>query len=214
MEKIRIEALCKTYGNNKVLKDINLDFVGPKIYGIVGRNGSGKTLIMKAMLGFLKADEGRVVYPYGVVGEDFDFPNNVGFIIEHPGFLGSYTGFKNLKMLAEIKGIIGDERIKESMDLVGLDPESNKKVSSYSMGMKQKLAIAQAIMEEDKVLILDEPMNGLDNDSVLKIRHLLLNLKNEGRLIILASHNQEDIDALCDEVIRIDKGSIIEKTSV
>lgn len=214
MEKIRIEALCKTYGNNKVLKDINLDFVGPKIYGIVGRNGSGKTLIMKAMLGFLKADEGRVVYPYGVVGEDFDFPNNVGFIIEHPGFLGSYTGFKNLKMLAEIKGIIGDERIKESMDLVGLDPESNKKVSSYSMGMKQKLAIAQAIMEEDKVLILDEPMNGLDNDSVLKIRHLLLNLKNEGRLIILASHNQEDIDTLCDEVIRIDKGSIIEKTFV
>ena len=212
MVYIKLENATKAYGGEKVLDGINLSFESGKIYGLVGRNGSGKTLLLKSILGFLSIDEGFCQVDDKVIGKDIDFAQNTGFIIETPGFMGRETGFNNLKFLAKINNKIGDEEIRRSIEKVGLDPDSKKKVSQYSMGMKQRLAIAQATMEDPAILILDEPMNGLDNERVLKVRDLLLELKEAGKLIILASHNKEDIDVLCDEIIRIDKGSIIKRS--
>ena len=138
-----------------------------------------------------------------------DIPQGIGIIIEHPGFLRDYSGFQNLKLLARLQKKITDEKIKESIRLVGLDPEDKKKVGKFSLGMRQRLGIAQAIMENQSILILDEPMNGLDNKGVDEIRKLILDLKKEGRSIILASHNREDIQILCDQVYEMDNGKII-----
>ena len=212
MSYIKLENATKAYGGEKVLDGINLSFESGKIYGLVGRNGSGKTLLLKSILGFLSLDEGFCQVDDKVIGKDIDFVPNTGFIIETPGFMGRETGFNNLKFLARINNKIGDEEIRRSIERLGLDPDSKKKVSQYSMGMKQRLAIAQAIMEDPAILILDEPMNGLDNERVIKVRDLLLELKEAGKLIILASHNKEDIDVLCDEIIRIDKGRIVKRS--
>ncbi len=183
-------------------------FLQGKIYGIVGRNGSGKTVLFKTMIGFLKPTSGRVIVGGKEIGRDTDFADNIGIIIETPGFLSSYSGYKNLEYLVGIKNIIGKKEIKESMERVGLDPNSKKKVGKYSLGMRQRLGIAQAIMENPDILILDEPMNGLDNQGVEDVREILLNLKDEGKSIILASHNKEDIEVLCDEVYEMDHGKL------
>ena len=143
------------------------------------------------------------------IGKDRDFADNIGIIIENPGFLNGYTGFKNLEYLANIRNVIGKEEIRESMEKVGLDPCSNKKVGKYSLGMKQRLGIAQAIMENPEILILDEPMNGLDNQGVEDVRGILMGLREEGKTIILASHNKEDIEILCDEVYEMDRGKLV-----
>lgn len=140
------------------------------------------------------------------IGVDIDFADNIGVIIETPGFLSGYTGYKNLEYLAGIRKIIGKEEIRSTMERVGLDPNSRKKVGKYSLGMRQRLGIAQAIMENPDILILDEPMNGLDNHGVEDVRRILLDLKAEGKTVILASHNKEDIEILCDEVHEMDHG--------
>lgn len=205
---IKIENLTKRFGNVTVLNNVNVNFEKEKIYGIVGRNGSGKTMLMKCICGFLKPTEGTITVSEKVVGKDVEIPPDIGVIIETPGFVTNYSGYKNLKLLASVRGKITNDEIVEAMNIVGLDAKNRKHVGKYSLGMRQRLGIAQAIMEKPKILILDEPMNGLDNDGVQHIRNVLLELKEQGTTIILASHNKEDIDVLCDRVCYMDKGRI------
>lgn len=175
------------------------------MYGIVGPNGSGKSVLFKMICGFVFPDEGTIIVDGVEIGKSKRFPENIGIIIDRPGYIANKTGFQNLKELAMIRGKISDDKIFETMEIVGLQPKAKQKVKHYSLGMKQKLAIAQAIMEDQQILILDEPFNALDAESVDRIRNLLLSFKNEGRTILLTSHNQEDINILCDHVFRINK---------
>ena len=203
---IEVSNMTKKFGETTVLQNINMQFREGRIYGIVGRNGSGKTVLFKIIVGFLRPSSGQVKVYGKEVGRDKDFADEIGIIIENPGFLNGYTGYQNLEYLAGIRRVIGKKEIRDSMERVGLDPDSRKKVGKYSLGMKQRLAIAQAIMEDPKILILDEPMNGLDEQGVEDIRKMLLQLKEEGKTIILASHNKEDIEILCDEVYEMKQG--------
>ncbi len=203
---IRVENVTKKFGDVTALDNVSLRFRPGKIYGIVGRNGSGKTVLFKTILGYIKPSSGKVFVSGKEIGVDIDFADNIGVIIETPGFLSGYTGYKNLEYLAGIRKIIGKEEIRSTMERVGLDPNSRKKVGKYSLGMRQRLGIAQAIMENPDILILDEPMNGLDNHGVEDVRRILLDLKAEGKTVILASHNKEDIEILCDEVHEMDHG--------
>ena len=209
MEKeamISIENLNKQFKNQLVLNNINVKFSNGHIYGIIGRNGSGKTVLLKCICGFLKPTTGVISVNHKIVGKDIDFPENLGFIIETPGFLLNYSGYKNLKYLASIREKIDSNEIKESMSLVGLDSADKKHVGKYSMGMRQRLGIAQAIMENPDILVLDEPMNALDKNGVEEMRRLFLKMKSEGKLILLTSHNREDIEILCDEVYEMEEG--------
>ena len=209
MEKeamISIENLNKQFKNQLVLNNINVKFSNGHIYGIIGRNGSGKTVLLKCICGFLKPTTGVISVNQKIVGKDIDFPENLVFIIETPGFLLNYSGYKNLKYLASIREKIDSNEIKESMSLVGLDSADKKHVGKYSMGMRQRLGIAQAIMEKPDILVLDEPMNALDKNGVEEMRRLFLKMKSEGKLILLTSHNREDIEILCDEVYEMEEG--------
>ena len=205
-EMISIENLNKQFKNQLVLNNINMKFSNGHIYGIIGRNGSGKTVLLKCICGFLKPTTGVISVNHKIVGKDIDFPENLGFIIETPGFLLNYSGYKNLKYLASIREKIDSNEIKESMSLVGLDSADKKHVGKYSMGMRQRLGIAQAIMEKPDILVLDEPMNALDKNGVEEMRRLFLKMKSEGKLILLTSHNREDIEILCDEVYEMEEG--------
>lgn len=203
---IEITNLCKSFKDTKVLNDITIKIKKGNIIGIIGRNGSGKTVLFKCICGLVSPTKGTVKINNKILGKDIDIPNNIGAIIENPGFLPNYSGFKNLKFLAMIKNQINNEHIKDTIKLVGLNPDSKKHVGKYSLGMRQRLGIAQAIMENPDILILDEPMNGLDNEGVKDMRKLFLSLKEQGKTILLASHNKEDIEVLCDEVYMMDKG--------
>ena len=203
---IKIENLHKSFGKEEILHGINREFKAGRIHGIVGNNGSGKTVMMKCICGFLRPDEGCVLINGKEVGKDMDFPDDMGIIIETPGFLPGATGLKNLKILASLKGIADEKRIVETIERVGLDPGLKKNVSKYSLGMRQRLGIAQAIMENPSFLILDEPFNGLDKHGVAQIRNLIKELRAEGKTIIPESHNQADIDELCDTVCEMDDG--------
>ena len=203
---IKIENLHKSFGKEEILHGINRELEAGRIHGIVGNNGRGKTVMMKCICGFLRPDEGCVLINGKEVGKDMDFPDDMGIIIETPGFLPGATGLKNLKILASLKGIADEKRIVETIERVGLDPGLKKNVSKYSLGMRQRLGIAQAIMENPSFLILDEPFNGLDKHGVAQIRNLIKELRAEGKTIILASHNQADIDELCDTVCEMDDG--------
>ena len=176
------------------------------MYGIVGNNGSGKTVLMKCICGFLIPTTGLIQVFGSSIGQDVDFPESLGVIIETPGFLTNLTGRKNLEILAGMRQKIGPAEVLQVLEKVGLDPALKKPVANYSLGMRQRLGIAQAIMEDPKLLILDEPFNGLDKHGVGEIRKLLLELKEEGKTILLASHNEEDIRILCDEVYEMDGG--------
>ncbi|WP_041707008.1 ATP-binding cassette domain-containing protein, partial [Ruminiclostridium cellulolyticum] len=185
MNVIEIKNLTKVIKGQKVIDNVSIDIEGGKTYGFIGYNGSGKSMLFKAICGFVKANEGEI-YIFGKrIGKDIDFPEKVGALIEHPGFLPDINGFENLKYLSEIQNIITDKEIKDALAKVGLDQEDKKKVKSYSLGMKQRLGIAQAIMESPEILILDEPLNGLDKEGVESIRNLLLNYKKEGRTILI-----------------------------
>ncbi len=197
---IIVEHVYKSFGKEKVLEDVNLTIEKGKIFGVVGNNGSGKTVLMKCICGFLQADSGKITVNGKVIGKDCDFPESLGMIIETPGFLPNISGYKNLKILAGLKAAIGKKEILDSLERVGLDPHMKKHVAKYSLGMRQRLGIAQAIMEDPDVLILDEPFNGLDKTGVKHMRELLKELKNQGKSILLASHNAQDIEELCDDV--------------
>lgn len=208
MNKIAVEHGYKSFGSQTVLRDINIVMESGNIYGLIGRNGSGKTVLLKCLIGFMQLSQGRILLDDTIERGKGKFLQNVGFIVNQIGFLPELSGFKNLKYLASIQGIADKEAIQQAMKQVGLDPDNRKKVKHYSVGMKQKLGIAQAIMENPDILILDEPMNGLDEASVTLIRNLLLDLKEQGKLIILSSHNREDIELLCSQTFRITDGQI------
>lgn len=208
-QMIIAEGVTKSYKGVKVLNNVCVSFERGKIHGIIGRNGSGKTMLIKAICGLVELDKGRIIVNNKVIGKDVDFPENTGVIIEAPGFLPSLTAYNNLAYLASLKNIIGKEEICRAMALVGLDPKEKKHVGKYSLGMKQRLGLAQAIMENPDILILDEPMNGLDKKGVSEVRDLLLKLKSEKKTILLVSHNADDIGILCENVYEMDAGEII-----
>lgn len=210
MEKNRIEVknISKKFGSQTTLNDVSLTCEGGKIYGIVGYNGSGKTVLFKCICGFYHVDEGEILINQKHMGKDMDMLNNAGIIIEEPGYLRSLSGYKNLDYLYRIRNKPDKEHLYDVMRKVGLDPKSRKRVGHYSLGMRQRLAIAQATMEDQEILILDEPMNGLDKRGVKEMRLFFEELKQMGKLILLASHNKEDIDVLCDEVYEMDMGRL------
>lgn len=205
---IVVENVSKRFGDNLVLDDVSVNFEKGKIHGIIGRNGSGKTMLMKCICGFVPVTSGTITVEEKRVGKDVDIPHNMGIIIETPGFLNSYSGYNNLKFLAGINKKISKDRIVEIMELVKLDPANKKHVGKYSLGMRQRLGLAQALMESPDILILDEPMNGLDQSGVNEMRDILSSLAKEGTTIIMANHNSEDIELLCDTVCEMELGKI------
>ena len=209
MTKIELKHISKTIHKNEVLHDISFMMESGKIYGFQGVNGSGKTMLMRIIIGLIHPTNGSVEINGKVLGRELEFPESIGFLLENPAFLDRYSGYSNLKLLAEIQNNISDAEIKEVLSLVGLNEEaSKKKYRKYSLGMKQRLGIAAAIMENPDILILDEPFNGLDKDSVKEMRSLLLSLRDAGKLILLASHNPLDISLLCDSAFEIDRGML------
>ena len=203
---IRVVELTKVFGEDTVLDHVSREFEGGRIHGIVGNNGSGKTVMMKCICGFLRPTSGKVFVRYRQVGKDMDFPPDMGIIIETPGFLPNLSGLKNLEILASLQRKIDRSEIRRVIKRVGLDPDSRKPVGKYSLGMRQRLGIAQAIMEDPSILILDEPFNGLDRHGVKEMRDLIRGLRDKKKTILLASHNQADIDELCDTVCEMDAG--------
>lgn len=208
MSIIELTEVKKSINNNLVLNNINLSLEEGKIYGFVGRNGCGKTMLFKAICGLINISEGTI-FVDGKQIKNGMIPNEVGIIIENPGFLDNFSAFENLELLASIKNSISKEDIKKVIKLVGINPDDNKAIKKYSLGMKQRLGIAQAIMENPKILLLDEPMNGLDEEAVEEFRELFMKIKNNGTIILIASHNKDDIDKLCDHVYKMDGGKII-----
>ena len=206
---IEVKNITLTIKKQVILDDVSIACEEGKIYGLIGRNGSGKTMLMKSICGFIRPEKGEIYVLGKRIGRDTDYAKDTGIIIETPGFIGYYSGFKNLSMLSDINKKIDDEKIREVMNFVGLDPDMKKGVRKYSMGMRQRLGLAQAIMEDPKILILDEPMNGLDREGVADMRKYLLKLKEEGKTILLSSHSAEDISVLCDKVYEMEHGKIV-----
>ncbi|MCQ4087900.1 ABC transporter ATP-binding protein [Saccharibacillus sp. JS10] len=206
---IALKDVSKTFKGQVLFDEANAEFDQGKIHGITGSNGSGKSVLFKMICGFVRPDRGEVQIDEQYQKKGTQFPENFGIVIDRPGYLGGETGLENLKRLAEIRGKITEDQVREAMKLTGLDPNLKQKVNQYSLGMKQKLALAQAIMEDQEVLLLDEPFNALDSESVHQIRALLLEFKKQGKTIFLTSHNQEDIDLLCDHVLKIEKSKLI-----
>lgn len=197
---IVVRHLYKSFGRERVLENVNLKIEPGHIYGIVGNNGSGKTVLMKCICGFIRPDKGSVYVDGIQIGKERDFPESLGVIIETPGFIPNISGYRNLKLLSELRGLIGKKEIFETLRLVGLDPYMKKHVAKYSLGMRQRLGLAQAIMENPRTLILDEPFNGLDKQGVKHMHGIIKELKNQGKAILLASHSSLDIEELCDDV--------------
>ncbi len=206
---IKIKNVTKTFKNQKVLSDINLNLQKGRIYGIKGRNGSGKTMLLRVISGLVIPSSGEVYVNDKNITKNNTLPENIGALIETPGFINYYSGFKNLKILASIKNKINDEKIHTTLKLLGIDDVCNKKVRTYSLGMRQRLGIAQALMEDPEILLLDEPTNALDKEGIMTLHSILKNLKESGVTIVLSSHNKEDIDLLCDTVLEMDNGNLI-----
>jgi len=200
------QDVSKKFGTEQVLEHVSVEFGSGQIHGIIGKNGSGKTVFLMLACGLLYPDEGQVLVNGEQLGADTDFPDNIGIIIEAPGFLPYHSGYKNLLYLASLRNRIGKNAIKEAMRKVGLNPSDKKAVGKYSLGMRQRLGIAQAIMENPPLLVLDEPMNGLDKNGIEEMRALFLQLKAKGTTILLASHVKDDIEVLCDTVSQIADG--------
>lgn len=205
---IKIMNAAKKFKENEVLKDVSLECKPGHIYGIIGYNGSGKTVLFKCICGFLTLDAGSILVDDKQIGKDLNIIEDAGIIIEEPAFLAKKSGYQNLDFLYGIRHKRDQEYINSILAKVGLDPSMKKPVKTYSLGMRQRLAIAQAIMENQSILILDEPMNGLDKKGVQDMRKLFLEMKEDGKTILLASHNREDINLLCDEVYEMEDGRL------
>lgn len=191
-----------------ILDDVSIKAGKGEAVGLIGGNGSGKTMLMKCICGFNTMFTGEITVKGKRIGKDVEFAPDTGFIIETPGFIPYMTGYENLKVLAGIKKIIGKKEIREYMEFVGLDPDNKRSVKKYSLGMRQRLGLAQALMENPDVLILDEPFNGLDKGMAERMRDVLVDEKRKGKTILLASHNEHDIDYICDRIYEIDGGRI------
>ena len=208
MQELKIEHICKVIKGVSLLKDVSLTITKGHIYGIVGKNGSGKTVLLKCICGFMPITSGMILQDGVEIGKDTEFIRDTGFIIENPSFLSGKSGLKNLKYLAGIRKKANEERLRECMKIVGLDPANDKTVGKYSLGMRQRLGIAQVLMEDPDFILLDEPMNGLDNEGVVQMRELFIKLKQQGKTFLVVSHNRDDIEALCDEVYEMDAGML------
>lgn len=206
--KISVKDVSREIKSNIVLNDINLEFESGKIYGLCGHNGSGKTMLLRAIAGLIRIDKGEIVIDKKILHKDIDYPPEMGLIIETPTFFKYYTGMENLLYLAEIREKISKQDIIESLKRVGLNPDDKRTVAKYSLGMKQRLAIAQAIMEKPHLILLDEPTNALDQDAILQFKNIIIEEKKRNVCIIIATHNQQDINELFDEKIYLNSGRV------
>ncbi len=207
--KIKLTNVSKVIKKARVLDHINLEFESGKVYGLKGKNGSGKTMLMRVVCGLISATEGTVEIDGKILGKDMSFPESVGMLIENPAFINNYTGFKNLQVLASIQNRIGDKEIREALLQVGLEPDDKRTFRKYSLGMKQKLGIAAAFMEQPDIIILDEPINALDEAGANQVHEILKEQKERGALIIIACHDKEELEMLSDEIIEIYEGKIV-----
>lgn len=205
---IKLEKVSKAFSHRVILKDISLSVEAGHTVGIVGSNGSGKSVLFQIICGFLVPDSGIVSVRDQVLGDGRDFPENMGVLINSPGFISLDTGLQNLQYLAGIRGVIGNQEIRDAMKKVSLDPDDHTKVEHYSLGMKQKLGLAQAIMEGQDILVLDEPFNALDYKTYNDVKEIIRTLHAEGKTILMTSHNYEDLEALCDEIYAIEDGQL------
>lgn len=206
--EIKITELTKKIGKSVVLDNINLEFKGGKIYGLRGKNGSGKTMLMRSICGLILPTDGKILINDKVLGKDMSFPESIGILIENPAFIDNFSGYRNLKALADINKLITEDEVKEIIKKVGLNPDDKKKYKKYSLGMKQRLGIAAAVMEKPEIILLDEPINALDESGVKEIGNLLFELKSEDRIIIVACHDREELEYLSDEIIEISNGKV------
>lgn len=212
--KLEAVNISKTIKKNTVLSGVSLSLENGNIYGITGRNGSGKTMLFRALSGLMRVDSGQVIYEGKVLHKDIEMVPRLGIVLENAGLYTEFSGFKNLKMLAKLNNLIGDEDIIRAIERVGLDPHDKRPVRKYSLGMKQRIVIAQAIMERPDVIMLDEPTNSIDEDGVELVRGIINEEKERGALILLASHSREDIDMLADKVFYMKNGAISDAPEV
>lgn len=210
MTDIKIENVSKKIKSNMILKNIDMELTSGHIYGFRGKNGCGKTMLMRCICGLIIPTEGKIIINGKELHKDIKIPESIGALIENPAFLPQYTGFKNLKMLASLKGKISDEEVKLAIKRAGLDPDDKRTYKKYSLGMKQKLGIANAIMGEPDIIVLDEPINALDEISVENVKKVFLELKEKGKLIIAACHDREELEYLCDIIYELKDGEIAE----
>lgn len=211
-EMVILKNVSRSMGGNQILNHVSLTLDSGKIYGFRGKNGSGKTMLFRAICGLIKIDEGDIIIDGKYLGKDISFPESVGILIENPSFLPNYTGFQNLKMIADLARQISDEQIRTTLQAIGLDPDDKRKYRKYSLGMKQRLGIAQAIMEEPAIILLDEPTNALDTEGVELLKKNVHNLKSKGKTILLASHDLEELNDLSDEIYFVESGKVYKQT--
>lgn len=209
---LELKNISKKFSDNVILENINIKFTSGKIYGLIGRNGSGKSVLLKLICGFYAPTTGEILLDGFDYTKDNSFPENTRALIEKPNFLPDLSGFENLKLLASIQNKISDEDIKDAMEKVNVYQEANKKYSKYSLGTKQKLGIAQVLMENPKIMILDEPFNGIENETVNKLRKIIIEEKKKDKIIIIASHIKDDINKLADVIYEVDNGHITKKS--
>ncbi|MFQ7115557.1 MAG: ATP-binding cassette domain-containing protein [Acutalibacteraceae bacterium] len=209
MMNIKISHVSKTIKNNPVIKDISMELQSGAVYGFKGINGSGKTMLMRLISGLIRPTHGEISMNGKILWKDISFPNSIGVFLENPAFLDAYSGFNNLKLLASIKSVASDEDIRNTLLRVGLDPDSNKKYKKYSLGMKQRLGIAAAIMEKPEIVILDEPTNSLDEDGVDLVKHIVRNEKERGALVVVSCHDEGILKGMSDEVFLLEQGRLI-----
>ena len=209
MMNIKISHVSKIIKNNPVIKDISMELQSGAVYGFKGINGSGKTMLMRLISGLIRPSQGEISMNGKILGKDISFPNSIGVFLENPAFLDAYSGFNNLKLLASIKSVASDDDIRNTLLRVGLDPDSNKKYKKYSLGMKQRLGIAAAIMEKPEIVILDEPTNSLDEDGVDLVKRCVRNEKERGALVIVSCHDEEILKGMSDEVFLLEQGRLI-----
>ncbi len=214
MSEIKIEGLSKSIKGALIIDNVSLVLNSGNIYGLRGKNGSGKTMLMRAIAGLLIPDSGTVKINGKTLHKDISFPESIGILIENPSFLPQYTGYKNLKLLAGLTSGITDEDVKTALEHVGLDPDDKRTYRKYSLGMKQKLGIANAIMGEPDVIILDEPINALDEESVKKIKKVLLEIRDRDKLIIIACHDREELEYLSDIIYEIKDGTVVDRKKI
>lgn len=214
MKEMELTNVTKRIGRHTVIEDASVLFKPGTIVGLKGINGSGKTMLMRLISGLIKPTSGTIRIGDKMLGKDLSFPESIGMLLENPAFLDAYSGLENLKILASIKGCIGVDQVKQSIATLGLDPDDMKKYRKYSLGMKQRLGIAAAVMEEPEIIILDEPTNSLDTDGVQIVKDVVTRERDRGALIILASHEYDVLHFLSDEIIEIEKGRIVSKRKV
>lgn len=207
---VELKNVSKSIKGKKILDNISLKMESGMIYGFQGKNGCGKTMLMRAICGLIKCDSGSIDINGKILHKDISFPDSIGVLIENPSFLNNFTGFRNLRMLADIQGMISDDEIKKILLKVGLEPDDKRIYKKYSLGMKQKLGVAAAIMGTPDIVILDEPINAIDENGVERVRKILFEIREKGSIIIIACHDHTELEQISDVIIHIDKGRIVE----